>query len=74
MNIFHTNSESAGVRMSAMPAATLHAPTPMFLIDVGYNSAVYVGIIVFPALIVNFPKLIHEQDAFFYNSLNNSLL
>lgn len=54
---FHTNSESAGVRISAMPAATLHAPTPMFLIDVGYNSAVYVGMMVFPALIVNFPKL-----------------
>ena len=40
MFIHHTNSESAGVRISAMPAATLHAPTPMFLIDVGYNSAV----------------------------------
>jgi len=40
MFIHHTNSERAGVRISAMPAATLHAPTPMFLIDVGYSSAV----------------------------------
>jgi hypothetical protein len=50
-----TNSDSAGVRIKAIPAATLHAPTPMFLIDVGYSSAVYVGMIVFPALIVNLP-------------------
>lgn len=44
-----------GVRMSASPAATLHAPTPTFRIEVGYNSAVYTGIIVLPALIVNLP-------------------
>lgn len=41
--------------MSARPAATLHAPTPAFRIDVGYSSAVYTGIIVLPALIVNLP-------------------
>lgn len=45
--LFHT---------SANPAAPLQAPTPIFRIDVGYNSAVYTGIIVLPALIVNFPK------------------
>lgn len=26
-----TNSERAGVKISAIPAARLHAPTPMFL-------------------------------------------
>lgn len=47
--------------MSANPAATLQAPTPIFLIAVGYSSAVYTGIIVLPALIVNFPKIKSNQ-------------
>lgn len=38
-----------------MPAAMLHAPTPAFRMAVGYSSAVYTGIIVLPALIVNLP-------------------
>lgn len=50
-----TRMSRYGVRMSARPAATLHAPTPTFRIEVGYSSAVYTGIIVLPALIVNFP-------------------
>lgn len=56
-----TNNDKYGVEMRATPAATLQAPTPAFLIAVGYSSAVYTGIIVFPALIVNFPVKKRKQ-------------
>lgn len=52
---------------SAKPAATLHAPTPIFLIDVGYSSAVYTGMIVLPALIVNFPNDIQNIQFVSFN-------
>lgn len=45
-----------GTIINAKPAATLQAPTPAFRMAVGYNSAVYTGITVFPAEMVNFPK------------------
>lgn len=51
-----TNRERYGVKTRANPAATLQAPTPTLRIAVGYNSAVYTGIMVFPALIVNLPE------------------
>lgn len=41
--------------MRAMPARTLLAPTPMFLIVVGYSSAVKTGITAFEELINSFP-------------------
>lgn len=53
-----TSIDRYGVKIKANPAATLHAPTPIFRIAVGYNSAVYTGMIVFPALIVNLPAII----------------
>lgn len=67
-----TKSDKYGTIIKATPAATLQAPTPAFRIAVGYNSAVYTGITVFPALIVNFPikqnnlkfKKIHSKIIF----------
>lgn len=50
-----TKRDKYGTMIKATPAATLQAPTPAFRMAVGYNSAVYTGITVFPALIVNFP-------------------
>lgn len=58
-----------GVKIRAKPAATLQAPTPMFLIDVGYNSAVYTGMIVFPALIVNLPVYLNINYLLFFNEI-----
>lgn len=52
-----TSIDKYGVKIKAKPAATLHAPTPAFLIAVGYISAVYTGIIVLAALTVNFPVI-----------------
>jgi hypothetical protein len=39
--------------MSAIPADTLLAPTPIFLMMVGYNSAVNTGIIALDELMLN---------------------
>lgn len=50
-----TSNDKYGTIINAKPAAMLQAPTPAFRMAVGYNSAVYTGIIVFPALMVNFP-------------------
>lgn len=46
-----TVSHKYGTSIKATPAETLLAPTPMFLIVVGYNSAVNTGIIALEALI-----------------------
>lgn len=59
------------LRTSANPAATLQAPTPMLRIDVGYNSAVYTGMMVLPALIVNFPFFGDGLKVKFYASFKN---
>lgn len=50
-----TSSDRYGVRIKAKPAATLQAPTPTLRMGVGYSSAVYTGIMVLPALMVNLP-------------------
>lgn len=50
-----TSNDKYGTIINAKPAAMLQAPTPAFRMAVGYSSAVYTGIIVFPALMVNFP-------------------
>lgn len=47
-----TISHKYGTSIKAIPADTLLAPTPIFLIIVGYNSAVNTGIIAFDELIV----------------------
>lgn len=43
-----------------MPAETFDAPTPIFLIVVGYNSAVNTGITTFEELIQNLLIIVME--------------
>lgn len=48
-----TSSHKNGTNINAIPAGTFAAPTPIFLIMVGYSSAVYIGSMAFDELMQN---------------------